>query len=129
MNRREELIIGDYISSINKRKKNIKKYHEMYLNNGTLLQSDYLGLADHIKDNPEIIRPITANDIVVGSLYVLVVKASDYHISMNIGQSDKYFVGTIDEVLYPDDQYKAFCSDDGCRYGLNSCYVIKEEYR
>jgi len=30
---------------------------------------------------------------------------------------------TIEEVLRPSDQWKAFCADDGCRYGLDGCYI------
>lgn len=29
----------------------------------------------------------------------------------------------IDFVLRPNDQWKAFCADDGCRYGLDGCFV------
>ena len=29
----------------------------------------------------------------------------------------------IKEVLRPNDSWKAFCADDGCRYGLEGCYI------
>lgn len=29
----------------------------------------------------------------------------------------------VDEVLHPDDPWKAYTSDDGCRYGLDGAFV------
>ena len=29
----------------------------------------------------------------------------------------------VEEVLYPNDRWKAFCADDGCRYGLDGCFI------
>jgi hypothetical protein len=29
----------------------------------------------------------------------------------------------VEEVLHPDDQFKAYCADDGCRYGLDGAFV------
>jgi len=29
----------------------------------------------------------------------------------------------IEEVLRPSDEFKAFSADDGCRYGLDGCYI------
>jgi len=29
----------------------------------------------------------------------------------------------VEEVLNPSDEFKAFCADDGCRYGLDGAYI------
>ena len=34
----------------------------------------------------------------------------------------------IEEVLHPSDPWKAFCADDGCRYGLQDLYVVKSDW-
>jgi len=33
----------------------------------------------------------------------------------------------VEEVKYPDDDFKAFCATDGCRYGLRGAFVEMEE--
>ena len=33
----------------------------------------------------------------------------------------------IKEVLRPNDSWKAFCADDGCRYGHDGCYIKHEK--
>jgi hypothetical protein len=38
----------------------------------------------------------------------------------------KWFI--VDEVLYPNDAFKAFIADDGCRYGLNGAFVEVGRY-
>ena len=40
-----------------------------------------------------------------------------------LGDDNEIYTITIEEVLRPDDQWKAFCGDDGCRYGLDGLYV------
>lgn len=42
-----------------------------------------------------------------------------------IGDGDEMHKMTIDEVYSPNDEWKAFCADDGCRYGLRDLWVLK----
>ena len=56
-------------------------------------------------------RKAIATDIVEGAVVYLLGDDNDIHTI------------TIDEVLRPDDQWKGFCGDDGCRYGLEGLYV------
>jgi len=60
-----------------------------------------------------IFRKANPTDIVEGATVFLIGDGSEMHRK------------TIDEVMKPDDQWKAFCADDGCRYGLNNLYVLK----
>jgi len=62
----------------------------------------------------EQLRPATASDIVEGA--VLFGKG-DYGM----------YCHTVDEVYYPSDDWKGYCADDGCRYGLWNTYVTKEK--
>ena len=56
-------------------------------------------------------REATAEDIVNGNtVYVL-------------GDDLALHKKVIDEVLKPNDQWKAFYADDGCRYGLDGLYI------
>lgn len=59
---------------------------------------------------PANLRQATPRDIVVGAVLWY-----------------PRFSGTkwliIDEVLHPSDAWKAFCADDGCRYGLDGAFV------
>lgn len=59
------------------------------------------------------IRPAVTTDIVVGNELVLV------------GDDEKLFVKIVEEVLHPNDDWKAFCADDGSRYGLLGLWVIE----
>ena len=59
---------------------------------------------------PHNLRPATARDIVVNAILWYP------HFSRN-----KWLV--VDEVLYPNDAFKAFCADDGNRYGLDDAFV------
>jgi hypothetical protein len=40
-----------------------------------------------------------------------------------LGDYQEIYTKVIDEVLMPNDLYKAFVADDGCRYGLENLYV------
>jgi hypothetical protein len=44
-----------------------------------------------------------------------------------IGDYQKMYVLKIAEVLKPNDDFKAFCDEDGCRYGLSDTYVLDEK--
>jgi len=71
---------------------------------------------DYVKfDLKEIglFREATPTDIIEGNTVFLVGDGNVMH---------KF---TIDEVLRPSDPWKAFCADDGCRYGLEDLYVLK----
>lgn len=39
------------------------------------------------------------------------------------GDNKEFNKMIIDEVLRPSDLFKGFVADDGCRYGLDDCYV------
>ena len=56
-------------------------------------------------------RKATPKDIVKGNTVYL------------IGDDMEIYTQTIEEVLRPDDQFKGYVADDGCRYGLNGLYV------
>lgn len=43
-----------------------------------------------------------------------------------LGDDNELHKMAIEDVLRPSDPWKAFCADDGCRYGLDGCF-IKEE--
>ena len=70
---------------------------------------------------PANIRPAVASDIVVGA-----VIWHDFEIEYEDDEDEKEnftpLHHTIDEVLYPDDDFKAYYWD-GCRYGLNDAFV------
>mgnify|MGYP003153405465 CR=1 FL=1 len=56
-------------------------------------------------------RKAKPSDIVVGNTVYL------------LGDGNEIYTQTIDEVLRPNDMYKAYVASDGCRYGLDSLYV------
>ena len=60
-----------------------------------------------------LFRKATAKDITEGNIVYLICDGDEMHKM------------TIDEVLYPYDDFKAFCADDGCRYGLRDLWVLK----
>ena len=60
-----------------------------------------------------LFRKATSADITEGNIVFL------------IGDREEMSRMTIDEVLHPDDEWKAFCADDGCRYGLYDLWVLK----
>lgn len=60
-----------------------------------------------------LFRKATPDDIVEGNIAFL------------IGDGNEMHRMTIDEVYRPDDDFKAFCADDGCRYGLYDLWVLK----
>ena len=40
-----------------------------------------------------------------------------------LGDDEELHEKIIDFVIRPDSPWKAFCADDGCRYGLDGCYI------
>jgi hypothetical protein len=80
---------------------------------GTARDTIYL-TSEFAHDNfvwPEDVRPAASDDIVVGQIV--------YHIDGDDGP----FWNIVEEVLRPNDSFKAYCADDGCRYGLDGAWV------
>jgi len=68
---------------------------------------------------PEKLRIATPNDIIVGA--IIWYPTHVYH-------DEKYNDHTagwklVTEVYYPNDEYKAYCCEDGARYGLAGAFV------
>ena len=61
---------------------------------------------------PKRIRPATAEDIVIGA--IIWYPKDEY--------TDTYWK-YVSFVMYPNDQWKAYCAHDGCRYGLDGAFV------
>ena len=71
-------------------------------------------LKELVDNSPKNLIPATSNDIKVGNVIWL--------------DGDNGLVWMIiEEVLKPTDMFKAFIAEDGCRYGLDSCYISKGE--
>ncbi len=66
---------------------------------------------------PQNLRPATAEDIKVGAR--IWYDGSDGLDS----PSEPYYCRVVEEVLHPNDPWKAYCADDGCRYGLDGAMV------
>ena len=60
---------------------------------------------------PENLRPATAKDIVKGA--VIWYKHG----------GDGHFWQIVEEVLHPNDRFKAYSAIDGCRYGLGDAWL------
>ena len=58
-----------------------------------------------------LFRKATPDDIVKGNIVFVI--------------GDEMHRKTIEEVYRPDDDWKAFCAEDGCRYGLYDLWVLK----
>jgi len=56
-------------------------------------------------------RPAEPKDIVEGAVIL--------HQNGDNGPFER----VVDEVLRPSDPWKAYCADDGCRYGLDDAWV------
>ena len=59
-------------------------------------------------------RTMYPSDVVEGNKFIVV-------------GDDGLYKGVIKNVLNPNSQYKAFNADDGCRYGLEDCYIKLEK--
>ena len=60
---------------------------------------------------PENVRPAEPKDIIEGAI----IWHSD--------GDDGNFWNIVDEVLRPNDPWKAYCAEDGCRYGLDGAFI------
>ena len=60
-----------------------------------------------------LFRKATSKDIIENNIVYL------------IGDGDEMHKMTIEKVLYPDDDFRAFSATDGCRYGLIDLWVLK----
>jgi len=68
---------------------------------------------------PENLRPATPADIVEDAiLWYPPVNGRDFHYWMRVGK-----------VMYPDDDFRAYVSHDGGRYGLRGAFVEVEGHR
>ena len=92
--------------------KNIIKETTRLLLQGTLTKeiADKI-LLDLHSVSKRAFRKATPEDIVVGNTVYL------------LGDDNEIYTQTIEEVLRPDHQFKAYVADDGCRYGLAGLYV------
>jgi len=64
---------------------------------------------------PKKLRPATAKDIKKGKL-----------IYYPEAEHCTPFWQIVDEVMRPSSDYKAYCAEDGCRYGLDGAFVERE---
>jgi len=64
-----------------------------------------------VVDSNRTFRKATLEDIIVGNTVYL------------LGDNNEIYTKTIEKTLQLDSQWKAFCADDGCRYGLDRLYV------
>ena len=62
---------------------------------------------------PKHLRKATADDVLVGNIFWYLRPKKD---------GGPYWM-MISEVYRPNDQWKAFCAHDGCRYGLNGAMI------
>lgn len=69
----------------------------------------------HLEPLPKKLRPARSEDVVVGA--ILWYKRGDAG----------HFWQMVDEVLHPDDAFKAYVAADGCRYGLDGAFVEVEK--
>lgn len=60
---------------------------------------------------PTNLRPATSKDIIEGA--IIWYKHGD----------DGHFWRIVGDVLRPSDPYKAYCAEDGCRYGLDDAWI------
>jgi hypothetical protein len=90
----------------------------------------YLGAIEAIKDAtenlkraeeaaesaelPKSLRPAEARDIVVGEIV--------WYPRWKVDGGDRCW-SLVEEVLRPSDEWKAYCSHDGCRYGLDGAFI------
>lgn len=61
---------------------------------------------------PRNVRPAEPKDIVEGQII--------WHRNVDSGCS---YWNIVDKVLHPNDPFKAYCADDGCRYGLDCAFI------
>ena len=86
-------------------------------------------LAKHMEthvEKPKNLRPAKASDIVEGAIiwYPKWAELEDFDDDMN--EIPVQCWKEVYEVKWPDDAFKAYTADDGCRYGLDGAYVEEE---
>jgi len=64
-------------------------------------------------DELGVFRKATPKDIFEGNIVYLVGDGSNLHKQV------------IEEVINPEDDFKAYVADDGCRYGLHDLWILK----
>lgn len=60
---------------------------------------------------PKNVRPAEPKDIIEGAII------------WHKNDDDYFYWNIVDEVLRPSDPFKAYCADDGCRYGLDCAFI------
>jgi hypothetical protein len=78
------------------------------------IEISYTNILIHIKK--EDLVPAVASDLIEGNVI------------FGYGD-DGLYCHTIEEVNYPNDDFKAYVADDGCRYGLLNRFKLKEELK
>jgi len=68
---------------------------------------------------PEKLRPAVASDIVEGAI----IWYPDWRDEEHGNEPDCRLWNMVDEVMYPNDDWKAYVAHDGCRYGLYAAFV------
>ena len=68
---------------------------------------------------PNKLRPAEANDVIEGA----VIWYPEWKTKESDPDGDSRGWNIVDEVLFPSDEWKAYCAHDGCRYGLDGAYV------
>lgn len=61
----------------------------------------------------DFLRPMTSDDVKVGTF----VFGRGY---------DEWYCHMVEEIMSPEDDWKAYCADDGCISGLHESYVLKD---
>lgn len=72
---------------------------------------------------PKCLRPATPADIVENAI----IWYPEYGQEAGGDYDAVPCWSVVEEVLYPSDEFKAYCADDGCRYGLNGAFVEVED--
>lgn len=84
------------------------KHKDFVVFKSTMPLKDVVSLAN----SKTYLRPMVQSDIKIGQRLIM------------IGDDNDLYYKTIDEVLNPSHQFKAFVCDDGCRYGLDGCWIL-----
>jgi len=70
---------------------------------------------------PKDLRPAAPRDMVEGAII--------WHKDFDVDEEGGFYRcwNIIETVQYPNDAFKAYTAEDGCRYGLQGAYVRKEK--
>lgn len=85
-----------------------------YTSNALKEENDALDEAESAKLPLELVKA-EAKDIVVGNIIWYPRWVED--------DEDCRLWNIVEDVLYPDDDWKAYCAQDGSRYGLDGAFV------